>query len=371
MAAKQYRVEGRSKANEMFYASGADFVRADAENVPAGRVLEEPGWSPYCVDPEARELLFVRMPAGVELADAAFYHLSQYRNAEALIAIPLDKVASLARELPDPRTILIFSMGRCGTTLVSHALNGADSVYSLSEPAVFEHRPLRALAESFDVPALLGDMTRLLFAARTRPAADTLAVKFRSQALFVAELFWQALPHASYVFMYRDAVSWGESFLQFIVDVGVPLPLDEAGRDFHWMMMSADGPIADMGRFIDLDERPIDTAKILAPGWTIHVEQYLRLRERGIPFLALRYNELTQDRAGELARLFAHCGVPADGISSGLTAFDEDSQKGTSIERKGDKRKLDEAARARFCAALGANGAPVDPNYILPDIYSR
>ncbi|MGN6157758.1 MAG: hypothetical protein ACTHNL_06665 [Devosia sp.] len=371
MAATLCPVVSRLKQFEQFYSQPSDFGLGPAETVDAHRVIDEPGWSPYCIDDTAGTLVFVRTPANVNLEAAPFHHLEQYLNAEALLTLPLGEVAQLARVFPMPNIALIFSIGRCGTTLISHALAGSDSVTSLSEPGVFEHRPLRALAGNFDVPSLIGDLCRLLFAVRGRAEADMLVVKFRSQALFVAEQFWQALPAARYVFMYRDAVSWGESFRQFLIDVGVPLPPDAAGRDFHWMMGSADAPLSDLARYVDLDQRPIATEAILAPLWPFQLEEYARLLSVGMPFLAVRYNELVADRAGELARIFTHCGIPHIGITRALTAFDEDSQKGTAIARKGDKPRFDAQSRAIYLATLARNPPFSDPDLILPDIYTH
>jgi hypothetical protein len=136
-------------------------------------------------------------------------------------------------------------------------------------------------------------------------------------------------------------------------------------------MTSADRPLNELGRYVDLGEVPIAAEKLLAPGWTIHLDEYTRLLAAGVPFLALRYNELNRDREAELTRLFQHCGLPSDGVMRALTAFDEDSQKGTSIARKGDKRKFDAAGIETYRKILARNPSFADPNLILPDIYSR
>jgi hypothetical protein len=136
-------------------------------------------------------------------------------------------------------------------------------------------------------------------------------------------------------------------------------------------MNSADTPIAALARYSDPDEHPIVTEAVLAAGWPHHLEEYSRLLEGGMPFLALRYNELVRNRDGELRRLFSHCGISHSGIARALTAFDEDSQKGTAIARKGEKPRFDDAGRARYRAALAKNPPFADPDLILPDMYGR
>lgn len=233
----------------------------------------------------------------------------------------------------------------------------------------FDHRQLRELADRGSVSGLIKAMARLLYASRTADV-PSLALKFRSQTLFIAELLWNALPEAQYVFMYRDALGWGESFFQFLIDVEVPMPFDEAGRNFFWMMNSADKPLDALARFVDLEHRPISSERVLVAGWIIHVEEYLRLLGRGMPFLGLRYNDLVRDPDGELTRLFSHCRIPLPGVAAALQAFAGDSQKGTAIARKGPKRKFDEVGVEEFRETLARVPNLKDPMTKLPDLAS-
>jgi hypothetical protein len=365
-----HRVVGRKKEHDNFYAQPGDFDLGPGQTADAMQVLAEPGWAPYAIDVEAREIGFARMPSDVDLHSAPFVLITEYHRATDVLLMSFDDVARIAAPLPDPKVILVFSMGRCGTTLMSHALNGPETVAGLSEPPIFEHRPLRALGDTDVTSHLIRDLCRLLFATRTKPTADTLAIKFRSQALFIAELFWKALPDAKYVFMYRDAVSWGNSFLQFLDDVGVGAPTTIEARDFHWMMTSADMPVEGLARFIPIDRPPLDAGAALAPGWTIHMEEYERLRTRGLPFVAVRYSELVADREAELGRIFDHCGISREGIPRALKAFDKDSQEGTAIARRENKKRLTAEQRANYLATLGRVPALADPDMLLRDIYS-
>ncbi|HWA18091.1 MAG TPA: hypothetical protein VG757_03785 [Devosia sp.] len=370
MTATLHPVVGRKKEHDNFYAQSSDFDLGPAWQADAMQILSEPGWAPYAIDAEARMVSFARMPPGVDLHSAPFVLITEYHEATHVLVMGFDDVARVASGLPDPKVVLVFSMGRCGTTLMSHALNGPETVAGLSEPPIFEHRPLRALGDTETTSHLIRNLCRLLFATRTKPKADTLAIKFRSQALFIAELFWKALPEADYIFMYRDAVSWGNSFLQFLDDVGVGSPVTIEARDFHWMMTSADMPVENLARFMPVDRPPVDAGAALAPGWTIHMEEYERLRDRGLPLVALRYNELVSDREGELGRIFDHCGISREDIASALKAFDRDSQEGTSIARKENKKRFTPEERASYLAVLGRVPALANPDTLLRDIYS-
>jgi hypothetical protein len=367
MPATLYPVLTRNKAIVSYYATPADFGRGAPEQVPARRVLDEPGWAPYCLDDERREIVFVRIAPEIDLSAVPFFLVTQYEQADQIITVPFEEAHALAEALPDPNLVFIFNIGRCGTTLVSHALNGPANVVSVSEPGAFEHRQLRTLAAREDVSPIMRDLTRLTFAARSRRNADTLVVKLRSQVLFVAEPFWNTFPDAKYVFMYRDAVGWGNSFLQFLSSMGIPMPFDTQNRDFHWMMVSADTPLSELARFIPIDQPPENMGAILAPGWTIQLEQYERLLAAGLRFYPLRYNELMRDREGELQRLFDHCGLPHDGIAAALLAFDRDSQEGTQIARRDNPRRMDAAELATYRATLARVPRFADPDVIVPD----
>jgi hypothetical protein len=367
MTATLYPVVSRLKQFESAFATPTDFGRGPGKAVPARQLLDEPGWAPYCLDAERREVVFVRLAATIDLSEVPFYFVTQYREAQQLAVVSFETALEIAAGLPDPQLVQVFSIGRCGSTLVSHALNGPANVVSLSEPGVFEHRPLRALAAAEDISGLIRDLFRLTFAARSRRGADTLAVKHKSQALFVSELLCNAVPASRNVFLYRDAVSWGNSFMQFLASMNVPMPTDLAGRDFHWMMVSADKPVSELARFIDIERPPVDIGAILAPGWTIHLEEYERLRRAGLAFHTLRYNELVADRVGELTRLFDYCNLRHDGIARALSAFDEDSQKGTQIARRADPVRMSADETATFRATLAKAPRFADPDLILAD----
>ena len=364
------KIIGRNKKVEIEPATAADFALSDTAEVSASIVLEQPGWSPYCLDPHEQSLTFVRLPPDIDLSRAPFYFVEQYHRAEELLSVPIADVHQLARELPDPKLIFIFSIGRCGTTLANHAVNGAAGAWSISEPEVTFPRALRQMTV---VPhaALVSDLCRLLYATRFDRAASTLCLKFRSQTLFAGEDFFAARPDAKYVFMYRDALSWSDSFLQFFIDVGAPIPLPRPVRNFAWGLISGDAPLKVLGRSIDLNARMTAPEGVIAAAWVRYLETYLALLDRGVPFLALRYNELVSDRQGELARLFRHCGLSEADVAQAMRAFDEDSQKGTVVGQKGDKAKFGPEAIATIKTILAGNAPLADPELILPDIYDH
>ena len=102
----------------------------------------------------------------------------------------------------------------------------------------------------------------------------------------------------------------------------------------------------------------------------MQLAEYRQLLHRGVPFFALRYNELVANRRTELERLFTHLNLGTGAVDRALDAFDEDSQKGTAIERKGDPARFDADARALLRSTLARDPLSADPDLRLPDAVS-
>jgi hypothetical protein len=84
----------------------------------------------------------------------------------------------------DPRhSILIYSVCRCGSTLVSQALNQADGVVSFSEPDVYTQiLMLREADGSSDpeVSALVRSCTKIICAPTTQQGVPLFVVRTMS-----------------------------------------------------------------------------------------------------------------------------------------------------------------------------------------------
>lgn len=372
MDSKLYSISGRLKTHEMNYSTSADFELGGERTAPASILLTEPGWSPYCLDHNTHELICLRLPAGIDLAESPFYFVTQYHRAEQLLKVPLAEVEAITTGLPDPLVSIIYSTGRCGTTLASHALNESPRAWSLSEPEVFNHRSLILPAGSpISGGVLVRAMARLIYAQRAKRDAEAIVLKLRSQTLFHMQSFVDGRPDARAVFMYRDAFGWAQSVYQFLGEFDWPLivPRDEWLR--RWDFFSGGGPLTQLARYIDLDTSSVSLAAMIGAGWLVHLDTYLERLDQGALLLALRYNELDSDRAGQLERLYRHVGLGDDGLDRAMSAFDEDSQKGTSIGRREGKRRLTDDQLAEITAVLARHPRLSDPNTILPDIYSR
>ena len=370
--AKLYSIGGRLKAHELNYSTSSDFELTALGDVRSETVFDEPGWSPYCIDHATGELIMVRLPPDVDLSRSSFYFIAQYRQAERVLKLPLGEIEQLTTALPDPTVVIIYSMGRSGTTLASLALNESPHAWSLGEPEVFNHKslilPPGALISGGN---LVRAMIRLVFAGRSKREATTIVLKLRSQSLFHMQQFIDGRPDARAVFMYRDAMGWAQSVFQFLNEFGWEMLVADENRQKRWDFFSGAGPVSDLGRFVDLGEPSTSLPAMIGAGWAYHLEAYLRRLDQGVQALAIRYNELNRSRHAEIAKLFHHAGLGDDGLDTAVTVFDEDSQKGTGIGQREGKVRLTDDQLGEVRAVLARTTRFADPNLILPDIYSR
>ena len=177
--------------NPVSVSQATDFV------LDAGRVVDrsrmfDADVSPYCFDLEDRKLLCVSTPA---IAGATFFYQAQRQQARSVIKVPF---AALPEASKSPT--LIFSIGRCGSTLLHKAFEAAGAG-AVSEPDYFT----QAALAGHDAPELrsaIGGATELL-----RYAVIKLRAECNNAALLIAGAFREP----KLLFLLRDPVEWAMS----------------------------------------------------------------------------------------------------------------------------------------------------------------
>lgn len=354
-----------------------DFDLGPATPTPARIVIDQPGWSLYGLD-HARDLaVFTDLPPGTDLADSPFAYATQHRLARRVLTLPLDELEAVADLAPPlPRVILIFSIGRCGSTLLSHALNTVPGVWCLSEPDAFStlilqhyHSRQRSNFPRAQVIRLIRACTRLQFRPPADRQATVFAMKFRSQALFQADLYHQALPDAACLFLYRDALGWANSVYSMMRQYNFPDTLTGSDRTLAWSIFTAASDPAPLAQVIDLSAPEVPMELALGPAWSCNMAEYSRHLDAGVPFLALRYNEFNRDREASIARMLRHCGLPEAYAAAALQAFETDSQSGSHLSRDLTTERLSPDRLDRLARVMSRLPDFASPDLILPDIY--
>ncbi len=299
-----------------------------AETVRAERVLPVANITPFRLDVEGRRVIFAEVPAEVMLSDAAFVYEAQTQHLQRLYAVDFETVVRLTEALPDPaKLIFVHSTGRCGSTLLSKALNEVEGVVGLSEPDVFldvRHRePFEDPDYRDDVLPVLRGCVRLL----CRPADRTWVIKPRSQVTAIADVLHGLYPEGKHVFMYRSALAFARSWARIF---GMPLA--------EWTI--DDESLALRSTFVPLLKRhagrpeDVSAARFFSYFWLGPVLNYLDFYAKDVWDATLRYEEMTADPRGVLGALFAACGLPVADVGKALKAFEKDSQEGTSLSRE-------------------------------------
>jgi hypothetical protein len=329
MEARTLEIEERLRDHWGRAVRPSDFKVRDGGAIDAGIVLQNPNLTLYCLDFESRQALFVETPPECDLTRVPFMYAAQYEQALRLVEVPFNTLHSLAAEVViDPaKLILIYSVGRCGSTLVSSAYREVEGVESLSEPDVFTQ-----LMGAWGAGNLGGDekteliksCTLLQCAPGRIKNATAWALKFRSMVTPLWPLFYESFPKAKVVFLYRQAEPWARSFHRMIGG-GDPTELQEMAPMRHLF-----------GR-LDPRLEPRQTAsalEVMACLWLRVMEEGMEMHQQGIPMFIVRYEELRSAPQEVLAHLFAYSGLPHDASDNLDAVLGQDSQAGSAISRE-------------------------------------
>lgn len=331
MSATAFDIIDRTKASPVFLAQRSDFLVDAGQDVPAQVVIDDPNVSLYCFDDKAQAAIFVETPPDVHVASAPFTYQAQYEYATRLITLPYDEFHQLADALPDPdNLILIYSVGRCGSTLISQALDAVEGVSSLSEPDAYTQITFMRYMDGSRI-----DDYRRLIRSSTRflgKHSPTLALKFRSTVIHVGDLFYDVYPQAHNLFLYRNARTWLQSMTSLNNTVIGDIPEEEQDLDFvaNLAPMTSDF-VARYGR----DPLPVEFTSLL---WLSEMDKYLKLHAQGIPFWATRYEDIKAQPQAVLAALCETCGLGAAAVEQAYSVFGKDSQAGTPLSQDNLRR---------------------------------
>lgn len=371
MDATLYTIEGRSRGGEPEPAQLAHFTLSAGESVSSQMIVDDLRWMPYCLDAQNRRVIFVDVPTEVDLSEAVFAHLSQFHHARRVLSVPYESLAALSAQVSQPENLIfVFNVARAGTTLVHRMLNRVDSVWCLSELDIHTGISVLERSESADeeILYLIQHCTPLSF--RPRQPKNTFALKFRSQSLQVADLFHRAFPQGKCIFLYRDALSWGNSFYKFVqrLDAAALFENPEILKNL-WAGFALQADMSRLEAFIGRPAEHVGLEEFFPGMYAIHIEKYMETFRQGVPYYAIRYNELDSDREAVTAKLLEHCGLSPEALPEVMRAFERDSQEGSQIARDRPAKSFTPEQSARFLEVLGRHPQYTDPDILLPDIY--
>jgi hypothetical protein len=135
MIAKVLYIQSKQRPDPLSMVKLQDFDYIEGENINPKIIIESPNISLYCLDPQNQQAIFVETPLEIELSNAPFFFQAQYEYAQRLIAVPLEDLPQLMTAIEEPveKLIMIYSVGRCGSTLLSKVFNQIETVLSFSD----------------------------------------------------------------------------------------------------------------------------------------------------------------------------------------------------------------------------------------------
>lgn len=333
MQASVYTVQGLA-AGKSSLAGLDHFDLGPQCEVSAEVLLTTPNLSLYSFDDVTHCAVFVETSPDANLLTAPFYYRVQKDFAQRVFTVPYEVFNALAEKLPDPtHLVLLHSVGRCGSTLLCHALGELGNVISLSEPDVYTCTVgMRSPDGSRDVELteLLRSATRFLSFHTPNAREGVLLLKFRSWCLEVADLLAQACPDAHALFLGRDLEGW-------IRSMGRLLKLTDPEREAMYQRQGVKTPmfIYPRDRFISLlrhsSFRPEIWLEDVALGWVSLTARYYKLHEQGIITNALTYEDLTHQPHEALRAVATACHLSSNDFTAALAVFENDSQAGTHL----------------------------------------
>jgi hypothetical protein len=310
----------------------SDFTASHFTEIGSELLVSDPRYSLYCFDFEKQEALFVEYPDPDLVERAPFLYPAQAEHATAVVRMPLGEFHSIAEEIDAPQKdlILIHSVGRCGSTLLSKAFQAIQGVRSLSEPdelTQLTRAKTTHIVDSTEAQRLLESSCRW----RCKPDAASpkkVALKFRSEVLVLSKEFAAALPRARHIFLYRDGLAWMKTLFK----------MWPAGKDVYDYEINQQIE-TNWGRMIPLisetriGEKPRNAVQTRMLAWVACMEEYLTLRDAQVPLIAARYEDILIDPKAVLRQIFEFCDIKAVDWLAMDEVLGRDSQAGTLFDR--------------------------------------
>ena len=364
MQAYELTIDAKVKTNPFSTVSIDDFQVHIERSVDPAIILEQPTISLYCLDPVNQQAIFVQTPPEADLWQAPFYFIAQYEAAERLIAIPYTTLHAIARQVDiNPQhIILLYSTGRCGSTLFSHILNQNPNTVSFSEPDVFTQLVMaHTSGESDDaeVTTLLYDTLMIMCANAQLHGFQTVAFKFRSYVLSVSDLLYQAVPEAKLIFLYRNALTWARSFSRAFgsSDAELAERLKHDGCDI----------IPSVAGYLQTHSDTLTWIEYLSHMWISTMQDSRALQQQGAALGYGRFEELKVAPQEVVQSLLAHCGLPMPTPDRLAEVLAKDSQAGTvgAQDRAAPVRWLTDADLAELDRIIRESDASLTPDTML------
>lgn len=333
MSTKVLYIQSKQRPDPLSIVKRQDFDCIEGENINPKIIIESPNISLYCLDPQNQQAIFVETPLDIELSNAPFFYQAQYEYAQRLIAVPLEDLPQLMTAIEEPieKLIMIYSVGRCGSTLLSKVFNQIETVLSLSEPDVFSQIVgLRNPDGSNDAEiAQLLKICIYLSKPAFKGKQSCFVLKLRSFCIELGDLIYQAFPDSKVIFLYRNAEDVVRSSIRAFVYLSAMLPTIAQNIDLYSRFIPLLKEYAN-----DIDFTDSSAIDLYTTAWLSVMQRYRFLQQRGIPTCTIRYENLVADPQKIVSAIFEYCGLSLAEVSHSCQVFAKDSQSDSNLSKE-------------------------------------
>ena len=299
---------------------------ARASPTDADRAVAEAGWSLYCL--ESRPTRRSSSTSALTSISRSAFVTSQFR-LRAARCVPLDALPTSPPTVPPPRhLILVFSIGRCGTTWSTRCSTRSTASGPLRARLRFD---LDAARE----PRRGGERLLALHppAVRRPPDARHHARRQVRAGPVQPTGFHASFPMPLCLHVPGRRARWARSFWHMLANFGLPPMLDRETRTFLRLDQVGEHRPARRSGIVVMEAEAVYPEELLAATWALRPRRVPApaCRRRAVPAAPLRRTR-SRPRASHRAPA-APLRPAADGGPAALRAFDRDSQAGTAIAR--------------------------------------
>ena len=334
MSSKILQIQDKKRAHSLSIAKLQDFDYVERESIESKTVIDNPNASLYCLDFENKNAIFVETSSDVDLCKASFLHQAQYEHAQRLIAVPFEDLYHLAADLEGSiqKLVIIYSVGRCGSTLLSKVFDRAETVLSLSEPDVFSQ--LAAIKEpngsnDREIKQLLKVCIYFLGKPTLGKQPSCLVIKLRSFCIELADLLYEIFPDAKTLFLYRNLESVVKSSIPAFGFLSKMLGAIKQNIDTYSRFMPLLKSYAD-----DIDFTDSSAVDLYTTLWLSAMDRYLNLYRQGIIAFAVRYEDLVTQPQQIVTAIFEYCELPVSEVDRACQAFKKDAHSTSGLSTK-------------------------------------
>lgn len=277
---------------------------------------------------------------------SGFMKLAQLKYCSRLILVPRHHFRRMADELGDPvrPVVFLFSVGRCGSTLLTQIMESTGRCVSISEPAPLLYVASKLMSGK-EHPDSLRSMCRdtLRWICRPCPSFNPLAyfVKVAPSCSMILPVVYDVFPSSKYLFMYRNVVDVAQSFCKVIQELPFLFAMCAAAKRSGYLRRKF-LTMFDMREVFESSGAAWNDLILGAVGFAKVCQLYLECRGNGggLPISAIRYEDFQSDPDDAIRKTFDFCQLPSSLISEavrdGLTA---DAQRNSPLSISNLRRK--------------------------------